>query len=139
MTQQVSAVSKPVPEPDEYSRGFFDGAVRGELMLQRCNDCSYFMGPGARVCTRCLSESLDWVPVSGRGILHSFGIIHQKYHPGFHAEIPYNVAMVELAEGPRIQSNIVGIANEELRVGMPLVATFERVSDDVALPKFRPT
>jgi uncharacterized OB-fold protein len=131
--------AKPVPEPDEASRPFFEGALRGELLLPRCVDCDYFLHLGSRICTQCLGENIAWTPVSGRGTLFTFGIMHQKYHPGFYAEIPYNVAVVELAEGPRLQTNIVGVRNEDLRVGMPVVVTFERVSEEVALPKFRPS
>ena len=138
MTQAVETPRKPVPEPDEMSRPFFEGALRGELLLQRCQDCEEFLVLGSRVCTNCLGERLEWVPVSGRGTLFTFGIMHQRYHPGFIPELPYNVAVVELAEGPRLQTNIVGAGNEDLRVGMPVVVTFEQVSDRVALPKFRP-
>ena len=138
MTQAVETPSKPVPEPDELSRPFFEGALRGELRLQRCKDCQEFLVLGSRVCTSCLGENLEWVPVSGRGTLFTFGIMHQRYHPAFVPELPYNVAVVELEEGPRLQTNIVGVRNEDLRVGMPVVVTFEQVSDTVALPKFRP-
>jgi uncharacterized OB-fold protein len=139
MTQAVDTPSKPVPEPDERSRPFFEGALRGELRLQRCKDCGTFLVLGSRVCTKCLGENLEWTPVSGRGTLFTFGLMHQKYHPGFFDEIPYNVSVVELEEGPRLQTNIIGVKNEGLRVGMPVVVTFERVSESVALPKFRPS
>ena len=138
MTQAVETPRKPVPEPDEISRPFFEGTLRGELMLQRCADCGTFLALGSRLCTQCLGERLEWTPVSGRGTLFTFGIMHQRYHPGFAAETPYNVAVVELAEGPRLQTNIVGVKNEDLRVGMPVTVTFERVSEAVALPKFKP-
>lgn len=138
MTQSVEVPSKPIPQPDEPSRPFFDGALRGELMIQHCTSCSAFLAPGSRACTECLSEALEWVAASGRATLFTFAIMHQRYHPGFAAELPYNIAVVELAEGPRLNSAIVEVANDELRVGMPLVVTFDRVREDVALPKFRP-
>ena len=130
--------SKPVPQPDEASLPFFEGARRGVLMIQRCTRCNAYLAPGSYICTECLSDALEWAPASGRGTLHTFGIMHQRYHPGFVDEIPYNIAVVELDEGPRLSTNIVGVANEELRVGMPVVATFEQVDEEVALPKFRP-
>src|SRR5215213_817497 len=139
MTQVVDTPSKPVPEVDEQSRPFFEGALRGELMLQHCADCGAYLALGSRVCTECLGENLEWRPASGRGTLFTFGIMHQKYHPGFFAELPYNIAVVELAEGPRLQTNIVDVKNDELRVGMPVAVTFEPVNETVALPKFRPT
>ena len=65
--------------------------------------------------------------------------MHQVFHPGFADEMPYNVAMVDLDEGVRMITNIVGLPDDELRVGLPLVVTFERISDELALPKFRPS
>ena len=64
--------------------------------------------------------------------------MHQRYHPGFVDDLPYNVAVVELEEGPRLNTNIVGVENEDLRVGMPVEVVFEELSDEVSLPKFRP-
>ena len=65
--------------------------------------------------------------------------MHQTYHPGFSGDGPYNVAVVELEEGPRLNTNIVGVANEDLKVGMPVEVIFEAASDEVSLPKFQPT
>ena len=129
---------KPVPESDEEWQPFFDGARRGALMIQQCTQCSTSLAPGTPLCTECLSESPQWVQATGRGTLFTFGIMHQTYHPGFLREAPYNVAVVELEEGPRLNTNIVDVANEDLEVGMPLEVTFEAVSDEVSLPKFRP-
>jgi uncharacterized OB-fold protein len=134
----TATVPKPTPEPDEFSEPFFAGGANGKLMLPRCNDCSTFNQPGVRVCVNCLGESFNWTACSGNGTLHTFGIMHQRYHPGFDAELPYNISVVELEEGPRLNSNIVGCANEDIRVGMKLKVTFERVAEGVYLPKFQP-
>jgi uncharacterized OB-fold protein len=64
--------------------------------------------------------------------------MHQLYHPGFKGEIPYNVTVVELEEGPRMTANLVGCPNDQIRVGMPVEVVFERITDEVTLPKFRP-
>jgi uncharacterized OB-fold protein len=77
--------------------------------------------------------------VSGRGTLFSYVIYHRPYHPGFKGELPYNVSIVELEEGPRMVTNIVGIANDELRIGMPVEVIFDDVTEDVTLPKFQPS
>ncbi len=139
MTEQTQEpAKKPVPESDEEWQPFFDGARRGALMIQQCTQCSTSLAPGTTVCTECLSGSLTWVQASGRGTLFTFGVMHQTYHPGFSGEAPYNVAVVELEEGPRLNTNIVDVANEDLKVGMPVEVTFEAVSDEVSLPKFRP-
>lgn len=134
MTQE-STVPRPLPEADDASKPFFDGAMAGRLMLMKCSDCGTVRLPSRQHCDRCLSPESTWIEASGRGTVRTFGVMHQRYHPGF--ELPYNVTIVELEEGPRITTNIVGIANEKIWVGMPVVVDWERHSD-VALPKFRP-
>ena len=133
MTQP--AISKPLPEADETSVPFFQGAMEGRLMLMKCSDCGAFRIPSRHHCDECLSPNFTWEQASGRGTVRTFGIMHQRYHPGF--QTPYNVTIVELEEGPRITTNIVGISNDAIRVDMPVVLEWER-HEDVALPKFRP-
>ena len=127
-----------MPVPDETSAPFFQGARNHELMLQRCTACGAYLYPIKLRCDNCLGGDLEWVRASGKGKLYSFGLMHQIYHPGFTEEIPYNVAVVELDEGIRIVSNIVGCPNSELRVDMPLEVTFEDINEEVSIPKFRP-
>jgi len=86
-----------------------------------------------------MSVELEWTQVSGKGTLYSFTLMHQVYHPAFASEVPYNIAEVDLEEGLRILSNIVGCPNSDLKIGMPLIVTFEDVSSDVTIPKFRPS
>lgn len=81
---------------------------------------------------------MTWVPASGKGTLYSFALMHQVYHPGFASEVPYNIVEVDLEEGLRILSDVVGCANEDLRIGMPIEVTFEDVTEEVTLPRFRP-
>lgn len=129
---------RPVPIPDEASNPFFEGAQEQKLMIQRCASCGTAHWPVKSRCPVCLSSEITWVQASGKGTLYTFSLMHQIFHPGFASEVPYNVAEVDLEEGPRIISNIVGCANSELRIGMPLEVTFEEVSEGVTLPKFRP-
>ncbi len=138
MTQRLDVPSKPIPQPDAVSRPFFEGAQRGELMIQRCTACGAHLAPGSRACTECLSEALEWVEASGQATLFTFAVMHQRYHPAFADELPNNIAVVELAEGPRLNTTIVGIPNDQLRVGMPLAVTFDDVGEGDRLPKFRP-
>ena len=138
MTEQRGPAQKPVPLPDEQSQPFFDGAARGVLMIRGCQACGARLAPTIETCTECLGDDLAWVQASGRGTLFTFAIMHRLYHPAFADDIPYNLAMVELEEGPRLQSNIVGVANHELTVGMALEVTFDQVAKGVSLPRFRP-
>jgi uncharacterized OB-fold protein len=141
----TAAPAKPVPIPDEASAPFFAGALDGRLLLLRCRDCATFMSPTAYIrvpvrprCVACFSGDLEWAPSSGNATLYSFAVMHQLYDAAFAAEIPYNLAVVETEEGVRLNSQVVGCANEELEIGMALEVTFERMSDEVAIPKFRP-
>jgi len=134
---QETRIPKPIPQPDGPSQPFFDAGLTGKLLLMKCTACGAVRLPSRRHCDRCLSTDLEWVPASGRGAVRTFGVMHQRYHPGFNDDIPYNVTIVELEEGPRLPTNLVGISNDQIRVGMPVVVDWER-HDDVALPKFRP-
>lgn len=78
------------------------------------------------------------MPASGRGTLFTFAIVHKLFHPAFADDLPYNVAVVELDEGPRLSTNIVEVANDQLKVGMSVTVVFERLSEEIAVPRFRP-
>ncbi|MEP7216830.1 MAG: zinc ribbon domain-containing protein, partial [Anaerolineaceae bacterium] len=90
MTQDRT-VSKPLPEADDSSRPFFEGAMHSRLMLMKCSTCGAVRLPSRHHCDDCLSPDFAWVTASGRGTVRTFGVMHQKYHPGF--EVPYNVTV----------------------------------------------
>lgn len=135
---ETTDYTKPIPVPDEASRAFFEGARQHRLMIQRCLACGSAHWPVVSRCPACLSADIAWVQASGRGTLYTFSLMHQVYHPGFASEVPYNVAEIDLEEGVRMLSNIVGCSNAELRIGMPLEVTFESVTDEISLPRFKP-
>lgn len=128
-------VSKPLPEADESSQPFFTGALEGRLMLMKCSDCGAFRFPSRQHCDECLSPDFSWEQAAGTGTVRTFGVMHQRYHPGF--ALPYNVTIVELDEGPRLPTNLVGIDNGSISVGMRVTVEWER-HEDVSLPKFKP-
>ena len=130
-----AAYTRPIPQADDESREFYDGAKRHELMLMRCTNCRAWRLPSRPRCPDCWSTETAWERASGRGTLYSFGVMHQKF-PGFADDAPYTYAIVELEEGPRIVSNVVGVADADVRVDMPLVAYFDDVSDDTTLVRF---
>ena len=132
-------VAKPLPSISDFNRPFWEAAKRHELRLQCCKSCGKFWAPNGPVCPHCFSEDYEWKRLSGRGRIATWVVFHKLYHPGFADELPYNVAFVEVDEGPRIVSNIVGVKNEGLRIGMPVEVVFEDVTTDITLPKFRPT
>jgi len=133
----MTAVAKPLPEITPEMAPFWEAARRHELVVQRCRGCGAHRFPARDLCSRCLSREAEWVRVAGRGTVFSFAVMHQVYHPGFAAEVPYAVVLVELEEGARLLSNVVGCAPEDITIGMPVEVVFEDVSGEVTLPKFR--
>lgn len=130
-----TAKAKPKPTPE--TQHFWDGCAVGELRLQRCVHCEKHYFPPRPFCPACLSRDVKWDVASGRGRLHTYLINNHPLPPGW--EEPYAIAVVELDEGPRMMSNIVGVPNtpEELILDMPLEVLFED-RDGIALPLFRP-
>jgi uncharacterized OB-fold protein len=130
-------VSKPIPAITPDMREFFDGARAGRLMVQKCENCGTLRFPAHELCSKCNSTASRWVPVSGRGEVFSFNIMHQVYHPGFAGNVPYAVVVIELEEGCKFVSNLLGVKPHDIRCGMPVEVTFEKLSDEVSIPKFR--
>ena len=129
---------KPLPRGDEESKGFWEACRRHELYVQKCRTCGALRYYPRALCPACLSDDTDWILSSGRGTVYTYTVMHQNQAIGFREELPYVLAYVELAEGVRMLTNIVGCAPEDLRIGMPVELTFEDANDEVALPKFRP-
>jgi uncharacterized OB-fold protein len=128
---------KPIPSVTPMLAPFFAAARRGELVLQKCGSCGRFRFPQRELCSHCLSPAAAWTRVSGRGQVFSFNVMHQVYHPAFAADVPYAVVVVQLEEGARMVSNLVGVKPHEIKCGMPVEVVFEKLSEEVTLPKFR--
>jgi len=132
----MSAYAKPLPKPSPISRPFWDAAKRHELMLQRCEKCSKFIYYPRPRCPYCMSDQLQWQRLSGLGKIHSFTVVHRASNRSF-ADGPYVLAIVELAEGPHLTTNIAA-ASEAIRVDMPVQVFFDDVTADRTLVKFKP-
>ena len=128
---------KPVSEPDDLTEPFFTAGAEGRLLLATCDVCSEMRLPTAPSCPTCLGEGYTWNEVSGRGTVYTFAIMHQRYHPAWEPDLPYNIALVELDEGPRMPANIIGVENDKIAVGMPVEVVWER-EGDAPVPRFRP-
>jgi uncharacterized OB-fold protein len=130
---EARALPTPTPETDHY----WKGAREGRLLLQHCKSCAKAYFPPRPFCPTCGSRDVTVVQASGRASLYSYAIQHRAI-PGFTP--PYAIAVVTLEEGPRMMTNIVECAQtpEALQLDMPLEAVFERVSETVSLPVFRP-
>ena len=138
MTQ--NAYRKPLPNPSPETQRFWDGCKRHELWLPYCRACETFYWYPRDFCPRCFSWDTEWRQGSGRGKLYTFAIQYRAWHPGWANEAPYINAMVDLDEGPRLYTNIVGVDPDpkKIRCDMPVEVVFDDVTDDISLPKFRP-
>jgi len=130
---------KPEPLIEDLTRFYWEGAREGELLVQRCDDCAYLQHPPDVACANCLSLALTPVPVSGRATLYSFVIAQRAFSPAFADEVPYVVALVELAERPglRVLTSVVDAEHADLTIGMELELTFED-RGEWRVPQFRP-
>jgi uncharacterized OB-fold protein len=130
--------AKPLPQVTPDMAPYFEAAARHELVVQRCEGCGTLRFPARAICSRCLGRAAAWVPVTGHGVVFSYTVMHQAGHPGFAADLPYLVVVIELAEGVRMLSNLVGCRVDEIRIGLPVEVVFDDVAPGVTLPKFRP-
>ena len=131
---------KPMPRPESraLTAPFWEAAKRHELVCQRCRQCTAWIFYPREQCPACFSTGLEWAPVSGRGRVFAYTIVYQPAHPAFEADAPYTYAIVQLDEGVRMPTNIVGCAVEEVRVDMAVSVVFDDVSPEWTLVKFRP-
>jgi uncharacterized OB-fold protein len=132
MADQVQA---PMPRPSLLSQPFWDAANEGRLALQRCDSCSAYRWTPQILCPACFGESATWTDVSGRGKLYSFTTVHRAPVPGF--DVPYVLAVVELAEGPLMLTRLVDSDPAAIAIDDPVEVAFTRASEAINLYTFR--
>ena len=126
------------PTVNDVNRPFWEGCRRGVLLLQRCSRCGRLRYPAGPVCPDCLAAEAQWQAVSGRGKVFSFVVFHRAYHPAWEGRVPYNVALIELDEGPIMLSNVVDVDNAKVTVGLAVRIAFEAVDEHLSIPVFAP-
>jgi uncharacterized OB-fold protein len=127
---------RPKPGVSDDTRYFWDGCKQGQLLIQRCTQCSTLRHPPAPVCIACHSFEWDTLAASGKGQLYSFVIMHYPEVAPF--DHPNPIGLIELDEGVRLIAGLVGVAREDLRIGQRVQVEFQTFDDDLALPLFRP-
>jgi hypothetical protein len=127
-----------IPAPADLTRPYWEEARHGRLVTQHCRSCGRSWHPPLPRCPHCHGTSLAWRQVSGEGTVYSYTVVHHATHAALRNQVPYVIAIVELAEGPRIVANIRGAAGGQVHVGMPVRAIFEEVTQQVTLPQFVP-
>jgi len=128
---------KPLPVVTEENRPFWEGCRQGKLLLQYCDQCQQHQFYTRLYFMHCGSSNVRWVSASGRGVIYSYTVIHQNKSPEFVQDTPYNVVVVQLAEGPRLMSTIVETDLAELRIDLPVTVVFDVVSEVIHLPRFK--
>ncbi len=126
---------RPAVNPD--NQFWFDAARDHRLVIQRCASCKTLRHPPGPCCPECRSFEWDTVEASGRATLFSYVVAHHPRHPAF--DYPLLVAVVELEEGTRLITNLVGVAPEDVVIGMPLTVDWLVADPDLTLPVFRPS
>ena len=129
---------KPLPQPDVISQTYWTAAKDHKLIIQSCTGCQQYVFYPREECPYCQSKDLEWVEVSGKGSVYSYTIVRRAAHPGFTNDVPYVYAIIELAEGPRLISNVIDCNIGEVQIGMPVTVAFEDVTRENTLVKFRP-
>ena len=134
----MSQYSKLLPVIDEASAPFWKAAKNKILQLPKCSDCKEIRIQFERWCPNCSSELFKWEKLSGEGTVWSHCNFYRKYFNEFENEIPYNVVLVKLKEGPKIISNLINIDYKSIRIGLKVSVYFEDVTKDMTLIKFQP-
>ncbi len=126
-----------LPTPDGENQPFWDGLREDKLLIQRCTDCSGYFFYSRPFCPDCWSDQVEWVEASGKGTLYTYSVVYSNDLPPFGGRVPYVAAVVDLEEGPRIQTNIIDCEFDALAIGLPVEVAFHPISDDVTIPVFR--
>lgn len=134
----MAEIEHPKPFADWETRAYWEGCGRGEIVLQRCGACGTVQHRPRALCASCLSAEIEHFVASGRGRVYTFTVTEQNNARGFREACPYVLAYVELDEGPRLLTNVVGCDPASVQIGMPVVADFTPPEHDLAVPRFRP-
>jgi hypothetical protein len=137
---QKPPATRPLPSLKEHDTApFWRATQERRLTYQVCNDCGNVVWHPRAHCTACLGSALDWRTSRGLGVVYSYSVIRQSYHPFFRARVPLAIAWIDLDEGPRILSNLVGVADpaRDVKIGMRVAVEWEP-HEELAIPLFRP-
>ncbi len=136
MVEEKSGRYLPVIYPEELP--FWEAAHNRQLKLQRCGSCDKAWYPIGPACPYCFSMKWDWALMNGRGTLHNYVVYHKAWTKWFENRVPYAVVQVQLTEGPRLTANLLDCDLKNIRIGMPVEAAYEDITDEITLVQFRP-
>lgn len=128
---------RPLPRINRDSAAYWQSAKEHNLKLQRCAKCERLRFYPSLSCHYCGSLDFDWTPISGRGEVYTYSVVHRAPGAPFADLIPLIVAMITLEEGPTMMANLIDIEQAAVKIGMPVELAYEDVTDDITLPVFR--
>ena len=137
MSDGPGSLPAPAPPVTPETSEFWAATAEGRLLLKRCLDCASVIWYPRVICPHCSSLRTEWFAASGRGTIYSYTVNHRG-EGAYQGLPPFVLAYVELDEGPRLMTNIVGAHHAELAVGLPVAAVFHDTADGAALPRFQP-
>jgi len=129
---------KPRPLKSTADGVYWDYLKKHELRLQKCTKCQFIRFPASPLCPECHSNDHTWQRVKGTGSVFSWVVFHKCYFPSFAKNVPYNVAMIQLDEGPIVIANIINIENSAIKRGLRVEVMFDDIDDTLTIPRFKP-
>jgi len=138
MSEPTAPYTRPLPDPTSATQPFWDAARQHRLVIQRSKKTGHYVFYPRNVSPFGAGDELEWVEVSGRGTVYSYTVARRPTAPQWADEGPYVIAIVELAEGPHLTANVVDCPPDDVKIGMPVVATYQDVTPDVTPVQFRP-
>ncbi|HTN60066.1 MAG TPA: OB-fold domain-containing protein [Devosia sp.] len=126
----------PIIYPEEVP--FWEAAKARKLILQQCSACAKVRYPVGPICPQCLSDQFSWATMSGRGVVHNYVVYHKPWNDFLKTRVPYAVVQVQLEEGPRLTTNLLGVPASEVRIGIEVCVAFEDITDAITLVQFAP-
>jgi uncharacterized OB-fold protein len=131
--------TKPLPQMEPEAKPYWEHLKQHQMHIQKCQGCNKFFFPPKEFCPHCLSNEVAWTPVSGKGTVYSTVTMHRAYTPAYEGEIPYNLSLVDLDEGVRVWTNVVGVPPSEVKCGMRVEVVYDDVTPEITLAKFQPS
>lgn len=132
---------KPLPLPDLDTQPYWEGTKAHELRAQKCSSCDHLRWPPQSFCPHCYSFDFKWITLSRTGTVESYVVVHQATSKAFTDDVPYTIAKILIHDSDGsvvLTSSLIDVAWDEVRVGMRVTATFDDVTTEVTLPRFRP-
>lgn len=134
----MSKPEKPAPPVTYWTERYWQAAREGKLMIQRCRDCRKNIFYPRMVCPSCFSDRMEWVESPGRGKVYSYTVVLNNAPSAFIDDMPFVIAIVRLEEGVQMLTSIVGCDPDRVYCEMPVQVTFEKLNEEITLPKFKP-